>query len=54
MPGALVVVRPFGRYKIGAIVDDPAQIRLIMAGEHAHKIVRLGGAVVSTLERREG
>jgi hypothetical protein len=41
MSGALVVVRPFGKYKIGAMIEDPAQIQATLKGEHAHNVVRI-------------
>jgi hypothetical protein len=41
MGGALVVVRPFGQFKIGALIDDPARIKATLAGEHAHYVVRV-------------
>jgi hypothetical protein len=46
MGGALVVVRPFGRFKIGAIIADPALIKATLAGEHAHYVVRLAGLAI--------
>jgi hypothetical protein len=43
MSGALVVVRPFGQFKVGTVIDDPARITATLAGAHAHYVVRVGG-----------
>lgn len=44
MGNTLIVVRPFGTYKIGAVIDNPAQIQETLAGEHAHNVVRIAGS----------
>jgi hypothetical protein len=38
------VVRPFGGFARGAAVTDPAQIKAILAGEHALNVVRVLGS----------
>jgi hypothetical protein len=45
--GALVVVRPFGRHKVGDVIASPGAIRDALAGEHAGDVVMTAGAVVS-------
>ncbi len=37
----LVVVRPFAAYGKGEVVTDAAAISAILAGEHAHDVVRV-------------
>jgi hypothetical protein len=37
----LVVVRPFGNYAKGDTIADAATIAQILAGEHAHDVVRV-------------
>lgn len=37
----LVVVRPFGSYRIGDVVTDEETIERIMASEHADHVVRV-------------
>jgi hypothetical protein len=39
MSKTLIVVRPFGTYKVGSVIDNPAQIRETLEGEHAHNVV---------------
>jgi hypothetical protein len=41
MSSALVVVRSFGQYKIGALINDPAQLQATLTGENAHNVVRV-------------
>jgi hypothetical protein len=41
MGEALVVVRPFGQCKIGAMINNPATIRTTLASAHAHYVVRV-------------
>ncbi len=53
MSGALVVVRSFGSYKIGAIIDDTAQIQATLKGEHAHNVVRVIVPSQSASNRQE-
>lgn len=36
----LVVKNPFGGKEIGDPITDPAEIEAILAGEHAHDVVR--------------
>jgi hypothetical protein len=44
MDGVLVVVRPFGRYATGEVIDDPRQQAPILAGENARNVVRVAAA----------
>jgi hypothetical protein len=44
MDTQLVVVRPFAGFARGAVVSDPAQVKAILAGEHALNVVRVLGA----------
>lgn len=37
----LVVVRPFGAHATGDRIEDPAEIRTVLAGEHAHCVVKI-------------
>ena len=37
----LVVVRPFGSYRIGEIVSDEKIIQDVLASEHAESVVRI-------------
>ncbi len=37
----LVVVRPFGSYRIGDIVSDEKTIQEVLASEHAECVVRI-------------
>ncbi len=37
----LVVVRAFGPYARGEAIADPAAIARVLAGEHAHAVVRV-------------
>lgn len=53
MSGALVVVRSFGQYKIGAIIDDLSQIQAVLKGEHAHNVVRATVPGQSASNRQE-
>jgi hypothetical protein len=39
MSGALVVVRPFGRYKQGDLIIDTKTMRETLAGENARSVV---------------
>jgi len=41
MGNTLIVVRSFGSYKVGAVIDNPAHIRETLAGEHAHNVVQI-------------
>jgi hypothetical protein len=43
MDTQLVVVRPFAGFARGAVVTDPAQVKAILAGEHALNVVRVLG-----------
>ena len=36
----LVVVRPFGGYKVGTVVTDPKSMLAIEQGEHVDHVVR--------------
>lgn len=37
----LIVVHEFGTYKRGAEVTDPDEIKEILAGSNAHKVVKV-------------
>jgi hypothetical protein len=37
----LVVVRPFGTYRKGAVISDPATIASVLASPHADHVVRI-------------
>jgi hypothetical protein len=37
----LVVVMPFGGFARGDIITDPTKIAQVLAGEHAHAVVRV-------------
>lgn len=37
----LIVVQAFGPYEKGDYINDPAEIAMILAGEHAAKIIRV-------------
>ena len=37
----VVVVRPFGAYRIGDVVTDEKALQKIAASEHAHYVVRV-------------
>jgi hypothetical protein len=37
----LVVVRPFGPYRIGDVVTDEQSVERIIASEHAEHVVRI-------------
>ena len=37
----LVVVRPFGAYAKGALITDPGEVALVLAGENAADVVRI-------------
>ena len=37
----LVVVKPFDGFTRGDIITDPPRIAQVMAGEHAHAVVRV-------------
>ena len=37
----LVVVRPFGLYRVGDVVRDEAEIERVLGSEHATHVVRL-------------
>ncbi len=41
MKSALIVVRPFGAYAIGDVVTDATRTDELLAGEHAHDVVRV-------------
>jgi hypothetical protein len=41
----LVVVRPFGGYKLGTVISDPKAILEIQQGEHADRVVRTAANV---------
>lgn len=36
----LVVTNPFGGHEIGHRITDPTEVAEILAGEHAHHVVR--------------
>lgn len=40
-PSALAVVRPFGSYRIGDLVTDPAEVARLLASEQAASVVRI-------------
>lgn len=40
-PSALAVVRPFGSYRIGDLVTDPAEVARLLASEQAVSVVRI-------------
>ena len=37
----LVVVRPFGSYRIGDVVSDEQSIERILSSEHSESVVRI-------------
>lgn len=37
----LVVVRPFGSYRVGDVVTDDHAMQAILASEHAESVVRI-------------
>jgi hypothetical protein len=37
----LVVVRPFGPYRVGDVVTEAASVERIVASEHAEHVVRI-------------
>lgn len=41
MNSALIVVRPFGAHVVGDVITDPARTTELLAGEHAHDVVRV-------------
>jgi len=41
MGNTLIVVRSFGSYKVGALIENPTQIKEVLEGEHAHSVVRI-------------
>ncbi len=44
----LIVVRPFGSYQPGDTINEPDEVALVLASEHAGHVVRctsIGGAV---------
>lgn len=68
MQTVLVVVRPFAGWAVGDVIDDPQQMRTLLAGEYAMALVRVprrsegveaalpadGDAAVKPNERAEG
>ena len=40
-PEALAVVRPFGAYRVGDLVTDPAEVARLLASEQAASVVRI-------------
>ena len=53
MGNTLIVVRPFGTYKLGTVIDNPAQIRETLEGEHAHNVVQIAGPGRAAANRLE-
>lgn len=41
MNSALIVVRPFGVHAVGDVITDAARATELLAGEHAHDVVRV-------------
>ena len=41
MNSALIVVRPFGAHAVGDVITDVGKARELLAGEHAHDVVRI-------------
>lgn len=41
MNSALIVVRPFGAHSVGDVITDDAKATELLAGEHAHDVVRV-------------
>lgn len=41
----LVVVRAFGPHAVGAVIDDEAEQRAVLMGEHANHVVRIAHAL---------
>ena len=37
----LIVVRPFGSWRVGEVVDDGEKIEAILGSEHADRVVRI-------------
>ncbi len=37
----LVVVRPFGRWRVGDLVTEPAAVTEVLQSEHADKVVQV-------------
>jgi hypothetical protein len=52
MDAVLIVVRPFGGYRVGDVIDDPGHMRDALKGEHAKDVVRIGTPTQSV--RRQG
>jgi hypothetical protein len=44
MDSVLVVVRPFGQYKRGDVIDNPTRVTAVLGGEHAYHVVRVAAA----------
>lgn len=40
-PEALAVVRPFGTYRVGDLVTDPAEVARLLASEQSASVVRI-------------
>ena len=41
MNTTLIVVRPFGTHAIGDMITDVSKATALLAGEHAHDVVRV-------------
>ena len=41
MNSALIVVRPFETYVVGDVITDVGKAAELLAGEHAHDVVRV-------------
>ncbi len=41
MKSALIVVRPFETYAVGDVITDTNTAEELLAGEHAHDVVRV-------------
>ena len=43
----LVVVRPFGGYAVGKVIQDGPTIAVVLSGEHAGHVVRVPAGAVA-------
>lgn len=54
MDGAVVVVRPFGRHKVGELIAGAGAIREALSGEYASHVVVTQTAAAPGTTQQEG
>lgn len=49
----LVVVRPFGSYRKGSVIEDPAEVGKILGSVNASEVVKVAGSASNVTNTSE-